>query len=247
MGREVLLGIAILHPAVRRSGTEKHMKRNHMTLAATTVAALLFLLTLGASSASADSFILTSCHVSGGCGTATSFGTVALTQVGTSTVNVVVSLSGGNRFVETGAGGKEFFLFNGSLSGSTITTIATVPGGVVPGGLSGFTNLSPVHTGGAGDFTASVECTTFSNCNGGSAPTVTGLTFTVTNATVAQLETKNASGNFFAADILLANNGKTGVVDANAKTPTVPDGGRTLMLLGGGLVGLEILCRKFRV
>src|SRR5437870_4186712 len=117
MGREVLLGIAILHPAVRRSGTEKHMKRNHMTLAA--------------------------------------------------------------------------------------TTVATVPGGVVPGGLSGFTNLSPVHTGGAGDFTASVECTTFSNCNGGSAPTVTGLTFTVTNATVAQLETKNASGNFFAADILL--------------------------------------------
>jgi hypothetical protein len=53
-----------------------------------------------------------------------------------------------------------------------------------------------------GDFTASVECTTASDCDGASTPNMTSLTFTVTNATVADLETPNADGNFFFADTL---------------------------------------------
>src|SRR5438105_3741684 len=61
----------------------------------------------------ADTFTLTSCHVTGGCGTATSFGTVTLMQVGTS-VTFDVALSDGNIFVETGPGGGELFLFNDS-------------------------------------------------------------------------------------------------------------------------------------
>jgi hypothetical protein len=52
----------------------------------------------------ADTFTFTSCHLSGGCGTATEFGTVTLTQSGTS-VNFDVVLNSGNRFVETGGGG----------------------------------------------------------------------------------------------------------------------------------------------
>src|SRR5215472_15628288 len=108
MAAQVQLGIAIVHPAVTKiKGTEKHMKRKHMTLAATALAALLFLMTLGASNASADSFTFTS-----------------------------------------------------------------------------------------------------------------------------QLETKNASGNFFAAD-------------PDNDIHPVPDGGMTLMLLGGGLVGLGILRRQY--
>src|SRR5215475_3019409 len=143
------------------------------------------------SAAVADTFDLTSCHISGstcegGSIPAPGFGTVTLTQSGTS-VNFTVSLINGNRFVETGAGGGELFLFNDAIPGSTITTIATSP--TTPaGGLSGFTNLPPVMADGTGTFTASVECTVAADCNGGSAPTMTFLHFNVTNATVAQLE-----------------------------------------------------------
>ena len=143
----------------------------------------------------ADTFNLTSCHLTGGCGTATQFGTVTLTQAGTS-VNFDVVLNSGNRFVETGAGGGSLFLFNDSISGSTITGItATLNGSNVsiPGGLSGFTNISPaVMADGAGTFTASVECTDPSQCNGGSTPNINDLHFSVTNATIAGLTTANS-------------------------------------------------------
>jgi hypothetical protein len=78
---------------------------------------------------------------------------------------------------------------------------------------------------------------------------MTSLTFTVTNATVAQLETNNAAGNMFVADILCGASqtgcaGNTGPVDVS--TPAVPDGGMTLMLLGGAFIGLEALRRRVR-
>jgi len=223
----------------------------NMTLAATSVVALLFLLTVGAPNASADTFTFTSCHITGGC-PSTNFGTVTLTQSGTA-VNVDVVLINGNRFVETGAGGGELFLFNDTVSGSTVTNItATLDGAIVtiPGGLSGFTNLSPVMADGTGTFTASVECTTAASCNGGSTPNINDLHFTVTGATLAQLETANSLGNIFVADILCGATqtgctaGLTGPVDVS--TPSVPDGGMTLTLLGGALVGLETLRRRVR-
>jgi|SRR6185437_13557658 len=224
---------------------------NRITLAAVSVAGL-FLLTLGAPSASADTFEFTSCHITGGC-PSTNFGTVTLTQSGTS-VNFDVVLSNGNRFVETGAGGGELFLFNDSLSGSTITNItATLNGATVTisGGLSGFTNISPaVMADGTGTWTASVECTLASSCNGGSTPNINDLHFTVTNATLAQLETSNPDGNIFVADILCGATqtgctaGLTGPVDVSESS--VPDGGMSVMLLGGALVGLEALRRRIR-
>jgi hypothetical protein len=229
-------------------------------LAATTVGALLFLLTLGAPSASADTFNFTSCHISNGnnglaCPPAgTVFGTVTLTTSGTG-VQFDVVLSDGNRFVETGAGGGELFLFNDILPGSTITgitatlngtTVTTGAGGTIPGGFSGFTNLSPVMADGTGTWTGSVECTVAADCNGGSTPDINDLHFTVTNATLAQLE-NGANTNRFVADILCGPTvtgcaGLTGPVDANG--PNVPDGGMTLMLLGGALFGLETLRRR---
>ncbi len=188
------------------------------------------------SPAQADVFTLTSCHLTGGCGTATNFGTVKLTQSGTSVLFDVV-LTSGDRFVETGAGAGELFLFNDSLSGSTITNISATLNGTtvaITGGLSGFTNLSPVHANGTGDFTASVECTLSSSCNGGSTPNINDLHFTVTSATFAQLETANSLGNIFVADILCGQTGCTGLTgDVDVNVGVVPEPSTWGMLIIG--------------
>src|SRR5262245_637904 len=176
----------------------------------------------------ADTFTFTSCHISGstcngGSIPAPGFGSVTLTQVGAN-VTFDIALINGNRFVETGAGGGSLFVFNDSIAGSTITNItATLNGATVtiPGGLSGATNQPPIMADGTGTFTAQVFCTVASDCNGGSAPNMNDLHFTVTNATLAQLETANANGNIFVADILCGSaqtqcGGLTGPVDVSA-------------------------------
>lgn len=221
------------------------MKR--IRLAAVTVMALFLLLTVGATNASADVFQFTSCHITtaGGCGLAT--GTVGLTQSGTSVIFDIALTDA--RFVSTGAAGGFFFAFNDTVSGSTITDITYTLNGVnqstISGGLTGSTG-SVFHADGFGDFSAGVGCATDSSCNGASTPNVNDLHFTVTNETIAQL---TASAPYFIADVYVTSagpgNGNTGLIDVSMPG-SVPDGGMTLMLLGGALVGLEGLRRRVR-
>jgi hypothetical protein len=200
----------------------------------------------------ADTFDLTSCHISTGCPAAgTVFGTVALTQTTATTVLVDVVLNNGSRFVETGAGGDSLFLFNDSITGSTITGIsATLNGAVVaiPGGLTGLTNQSPIMADGTGTFTAAVQCTTGASCNGGSTPNINDLHFTVTAATIAALTTANANGNIFVADILCGAGvsvcgGLTGPVDVSGVPSAIPIPG-ALPLFITGLAGLVLVGRR---
>jgi hypothetical protein len=198
--------------------------------------------------AQADTFTFTSCHITGGC-PSTGFGTVTLLQSG-SNVTFDVVLVNGNRFVETGAGGGELFLFNANSLGATssITNItATLNGATVTitGGLTGIIdNANPVMADGTGTFTGSVECTLASSCNGGSTPNINDLHFTVTNATLAQLEIGNSLGNMFVADILCGATqtgctaGLTGPVDVPVPGPVLGAGLPGLVMACAGLVGL---------
>ena len=185
-----------------------------------------------ASPAQAVTFDLTSCHVTGGCGTQTVFGSVMLQQVGAN-VDIVVSLAGGNRFVETGAADQQLFKFNGAGGAANITSATTLfPLNAVAGGLQGAAGA--FNGDGTGNFGFGVECAISANCNGGSTPTFVGLAFTVTNATIAQLTVPNNLGNIFVANVLIASNGLTGPVDVTGVIPEPT----ALLMVGTALVGL---------
>jgi hypothetical protein len=229
------------------------MKR-HM-LAATTVVALLFLLMLGASRASADTltFQLTSDDCStvvgstgNGCLPDTpgaSAGTIVINDV-SGGVSISVTLGSAYKFVHTGF--DTDFGFN-LKNDPTITYSGVSSGFAATGGSpqsKSTANMgSGLHMDGTGFFEYGTTCTACGN--GGAMPQSGPLNFTITGTglSTASFE-QNASGQFFAVDIL--GQGNTGAVDAS-QTPVVPDGGITLMLLGGALVGLETLRRRFRV
>jgi hypothetical protein len=211
-------------------------------------------------------FPLTSCHVTAAsgsgtdCGTQTAFGTVKLTQA-EGNVNFDVVLLGGNRFVETGAADHELFKFNGTgvAVGDIVNAATANPLNAVAGGLQGAAGA--FNGDGTGNFGFGIECVISANCNGGSAPVFSELTFTVNGATIAELTVPNNTGcsvgetppcgNVFVADILIFSNGLTGPVDATHATDggggsTQVPGPISLVLMGVGLVVFAAARRGFR-
>lgn len=204
------------------------MKRLLLTIAG-------FALALGVSQpAHAETFTFTSCHVTGGC-TGTSFGTVTLTQNGAN-VDVVVTLPAGEQFIDTGAGDEQYFKFNDTSSG---TTTVTENSAAIQFNVANPVNSFCGDSGGCFSFGIGPQ-----GAPGGNTQFAGPLVFTINNTTIANLTTLNNLNQIFVADVIFSGTGNTGLVDVST-TPTVPDGGSTVMLLGSALLGLGALRRRF--
>ena len=178
----------------------------------------------GADTAQAITYDLTQDNCTHGCSTGvTPFGTVQVLQNGQN-LDFTVSLS--NPYIFQKSTGLDAFVFGLSVgSSANITNLAS--------GFSIDTSL-PKHEDGFGDFLFGVK----KGATGG-----TSLTFTFTNALLANLVLSTGGGTaaFFAADIF--GNGNTGPVGALTATAATPLPA-ALPLFIGGLAAIGMFGRR---
>lgn len=190
----------------------------------------------------ADEYSFTIDHCSGGCGTAP-FGTVDVTQDGTNTVKLVVSLSSGDKFVNTGFPGSFAFdiIGNPTISVSNLTTGWSL--------LS--TTAGNLQFDGFGDLDYTVVCDA---CGRGATNPFSGpISFDVaatglTPGSFMELSRIPPGSDqvYFVADIL-GSTGNTGPVGATLADTTTPEPS-SLLLFGAGasLLTLSLLRRRKR-
>jgi len=206
--------------------------------------AALFMLTLGLPSASADTFDYT---LNVGNSNISSFpgpyGTVDVNRTGTTTATITFTADPGFRLGDSGPGQAGF--------GVNVNAASWAVGSVLP---SSYTNGAAGGLDGTGNFNQ-----TFFD-NGGFPASVTMFSFNITAAAgtnwtqASQVLLANSGGslgNFaVAAHVFVCDQpGCTSAANTGfaGGTPSVPDGGMTLMLLGGALVGVETFRRRLRV
>lgn len=223
------------------------MKRQSLMLAVAAVAALLFLLTLGAPIASADSTSFTLTNSNLGSSFAGPFGTVTVDLTTSTTATITFTAGSGYVFLDGGIGDVNV--------NATSWTIGTFSG--ITCASTGCDGGSANAIDGFGSFNQTV------NSKGGFGDNVTTFSFVLTDtggfwSSATSVLSANSTGGDVAAHIApislggactgFASDGTTSSTTApNGCTPSVPDGGETLMLLGGVLVGLETLRRKFSI
>jgi hypothetical protein len=188
----------------------------------------------------ADQYSLTLDHCTGGCGTAP-FGTIDVTQNGANTVNVVVSLTSGDKFVNTGFAGSFAFdlIGNPTISLSNLTAGWSL--------LS--TTAGTLHFDGFGNLDYALVCDICGS--GGSNPFSGPISFDVTAAGLTPGSFKELStlppGSeqaYFVADII-GTTGRTGPVGATLDPTPVPEPSALLLFGAGGfLLTLSSLRRR---
>jgi hypothetical protein len=221
------------------------MKRDHMALMATVVVAMLFLLTLGAPRASADTITYTLNNSNLGSSFTGPFATV------------VVNLTSSTTATITFTAGSGYVLMDSSIADVNVNSATWSIGSFSFACGGAGCNGGSKNVNGFGTFNQTT------NAFGGFGNALSSVSFTITNtsgtwASAANVLTANSQGGHAAVHVApislggactgFASDGteKAGSTTASGCTPTVPDGGVTLMLLGGTLAGLETLRRKFR-
>jgi PEP-CTERM motif len=198
---------------------------------------VLALLGLGLGApALADVYSLSIDHCTGGCG-APPFGTIDVTQAGTDTVQVDVSLAAGDQFVRTG--------FPGSFAFDLVGNPAISVSDLTAGWSLLSTSAGTLHFDGFGYLEYTLVCNACGH--GGSHPFPGQISFDVAapGLTPANFEELSSGGSAqvnFVADIL-GTTGRTGPVGATLSSTSVPEPA-TLGLMSLGLAGATLFRRR---
>lgn len=178
----------------------------------------------------------TSDHITGGYGQSPPGGSVVLTlgdydsDGSADDVHFKVTLDDGSKFVNTEAGDRQAFKFNGNdvALGDIIVSSGMV---AATGNFNG---------DGGGMFHFGVA---FSSWGHGASDARSGpIEFNVVNASIEDLIGLNDKNQIFVADVISGISGFTGLIDVSGQAVPEPT---TLLLLGFGLVGLAGV-RRFR-